>query len=80
MVRVLRKVHARRAVQHAAVRVIECVYRRSPMYERFRLHKERVRRQAYQHEYEDVAALEQRNIEVFGGQIEVRLCVSFLVS
>jgi hypothetical protein len=75
LVRVVRKADARRAVKRTAVHVIESVYRRSPMFERFRLQKERYRKEQSSyytsHQYQEIAEVEQRNIEVFGGQIEV---------
>lgn len=75
LVRVVRKADARRAVKRTAVHVIESVYRRSPMFERFRLQKERYRKEqnSYNtsHQYQEIAEVEQRNIEVFGGQIEM---------
>jgi hypothetical protein len=45
LIRVLRKADARRAVKREAVRVIESIYTRSPMFERIRLEKERARKQ-----------------------------------
>lgn len=53
--RVLRRVDACRAVKQAAVRVIEGTYRRSPMYDRLRLLKQRARSQGYQHGYQEIA-------------------------
>ena len=51
----LRRVDACRAVKQAAVRVIEGTYRRSPMYDRLRLLKQRARSQGYQHGYQEIA-------------------------
>jgi len=70
LARVLRKVDARRAVKRSAAKVIETLYRRSPMYERFRLQKERAKL-SLPHAYQDISACEQHNIDVFGGQIEM---------
>ena len=47
LVRVLRTADARRAAKQAAARVIEMIYRRSPMFERFRLQRERLIKQDY---------------------------------
>ena len=71
LVRVLRKADARRAVKREAVRVIENIYTRSPMFARMRLEKERARTQGQSHRYQDIAACEERNICVFGGKIEM---------
>jgi hypothetical protein len=49
------------------------MYRRSPMFERLRLQKERAKKEGFQYQYQDIAQLEERNIQVFGGQIEVPL-------
>jgi hypothetical protein len=73
-VRILKQTEARRALRRAAVHVIESVYRRSPMFERFRLQKERASKEGHLYQYQDIAQLEERNIQVFGGQIEVPHC------
>lgn len=75
---IVKQTEARRALKRAAVHVIECIYRRSPMFERFRQQKKRASKEGYQYQYQDVAQLEERNIQVFGGQIEVHDAVMFL--
>lgn len=44
------------------------------MFERFRLQKERASKEGHLYQYQDIAQLEERNIQVFGGQIEVPHC------
>jgi hypothetical protein len=78
LVRVLRKADARRAMKRAAVQVIENVYRRSPMFERLRLEKRRILKEGYNSQYQEVAECEQRNISVFGGQIQVSFALLIL--
>lgn len=78
LVRVLRKADARRAMKRAAVQVIENVYRRSPMFERLRLEKRRILKEGYNSKYQEVAECEQRNISVFGGQIQVSFALLIL--